>query len=254
MLTVSSHELGTPEAVWSGWPALSDAPPLDLGLAAPACSRLLVVAPHPDDEVLAAAGLMRRAARQGLSIEIVAVTDGESSHPGWRGGPRRLAEHRATETATALRRLDLDLDVPVERLGLADGEVARREPHLVSRLTTLLDRSAACVAPWRHDGHPDHDATGRAAAAAAGMTGATLVEYPVWAWHWATPSSGLPVERLRRLDLTDADVRAKGSAIDAFGSQTRPRPEAPEDDVVLPAAVVARFRRRFETFFVDGPS
>ena len=42
------------------------------------------------------------------------------------------------------------------------------------------------AAPWRHDGHPDHEAVGRAAAVAARRTDARLVEYPVWMWHWGT--------------------------------------------------------------------
>ena len=44
-----------------------------------------------------------------------------------------------------------------------------------------------CAATWRGDGHPDHEAVGRAAATAVERTGAVLVEYPVWMWHWALP-------------------------------------------------------------------
>jgi hypothetical protein len=37
----------------------------------------------------------------------------------------------------------------------------------------------------RGDGHPDHEAVGRAARSAARRTDAILLEYPIWMWHWA---------------------------------------------------------------------
>src|SRR5438552_16950163 len=40
--------------------------------------RLLVVAPHPDDEVLAAGGLMARILRQPGTVHVVVATDGEA--------------------------------------------------------------------------------------------------------------------------------------------------------------------------------
>ena len=42
--------------------------------------RVVVVAPHPDDEVLAAGGLMRWMACRGREVLVVGVTDGEASH------------------------------------------------------------------------------------------------------------------------------------------------------------------------------
>jgi LmbE family N-acetylglucosaminyl deacetylase len=47
-------------------------------------------------------------------------------------------------------------------------------------------------APWRHDGHPDHDAAGRAATIASAAAGAPLLQYLVWAWHWADPEGDDP--------------------------------------------------------------
>jgi len=38
--------------------------------------RLLVLAPHPDDEVLAAGGLMGRVAREGGEVRVVSLTSG----------------------------------------------------------------------------------------------------------------------------------------------------------------------------------
>jgi len=248
VLTVSATDLGTPEPTWLAWPALRDAPPLTLGRALGPAGRLVVVAPHPDDEVLAAAGLMHHAAAEGHTVEIVAVTDGEASHPGLPGDRTRLAARRRRETTAALA--CLGLDPVVHHLGRPDGRVADDEASLAEHLSDVLDHTTTCVSPWRHDGHPDHEATGRAALTACRRTGATLVEYPVWAWHWATPPTGMPASQLRRLDLPPAVRAAKKDAIDRFHTQTRPLDEAPTDPVVLPPAVLARFLRGFETFLI----
>ena len=105
---------------------------------------------------------------------------------------------------------------------------------------------------WRHDGHPDHDATGRAAALAASRTGAQLIEYPIWAWHRCTPAGGLPSDQLRRLDLAPADHVSKVDAIAAFTSQIHPLGDEPDDRAVLPPMVRARFERSFEIYLCEA--
>jgi LmbE family N-acetylglucosaminyl deacetylase len=241
MLTVSDVDLGTPESVWSSSPVLHGLAPLALVAGRP----LVVVAPHPDDEILGAAGLMLAAHDLGADIMVVAVTDGEASHPGtsWTGA--RLAARRRAESREALDRLGL-AGTEVVRLGVPDGGVAAYEQRLRDRLRELVPGDAYVATTWRGDGHPDHEATGRATAGAAAATGATLIEHPIWAWHWATPASGLPFEQAVRLDL-DEDVRlAKVGAIAAFTSQIAPMGPRPEEAAILPPAVRARFERPFE--------
>jgi LmbE family N-acetylglucosaminyl deacetylase len=237
---------GTSEADWMACTDLTAAPTIALRVH----GRVVVVAPHPDDEVLAAGGTMRRLARRGNAIVIVAVTDGEASHPRSATVSRaELSKRRAAERAVALHRLGLGASC-VHRLGCSDGGVAR-ERGLVERLATLLRGAAVCLAPWEHDGHPDHDATGRAVGVACERAGVRRMSYPVWAWHWATPgSSGIPWERVRRVALGAQDLAAKAAAIRAFRSQIHPLSPERGDGTVLPPSVLTRFRRPFETFFV----
>ncbi len=199
---------------------------------------------------------MRVLVDTGASVTVVAVTDGEASHPGSPVARGDLARVRRREAAEAQRRLGLA--APVVHLGLPDGGVARHEEAVARALHDVLDEDAICVTPWRHDGHPDHDATGRASAVAARRRGARHLEYPVWAWHWAVPAGDpardLPWAGGRRQDLPLTVQRAKGRAIDAFASQIAPLGDDPNGLVVLPAPVLARFRRPFEVFFetADG--
>lgn len=92
-------------------------PPATLDV--PAATRLLVIAPHPDDEVLGAGGLMQRVKSTGGAVRIVYLTDGE----GYPEGVKR-EEHVAAPTAKdflgygkARRHEARDA---LERLGLAD--------------------------------------------------------------------------------------------------------------------------------------
>lgn len=145
---------------------------LDQQLAArEAC--LLIIAPHPDDESLAAGGLIQRALRVGARVHIVFVTDGDNNP--WpqrlleariRIGPRereRWGTRRRGEAERALGELGAER-ATVHRLGWPDGGVTWK----------VVDETAAVMAQWRDlireiaptllvmpdlaDGHPDHSA------------------------------------------------------------------------------------------------
>jgi LmbE family N-acetylglucosaminyl deacetylase len=117
-------------------------------------------------------------------------------------------------------------------------------------LTALLSPGRWCLSTWRGDGHPDHEAVGRAAARACTTTGARLLEYPIWMWHWAQPGDrDVPWERAYRIDLPAASIAAKAAAITAFRSQIAPLGPAEADAAILPPHVLARFTRPFETVF-----
>ena len=230
---------GTDDARWLTWPAVARWPALTFPPGRP-----LVVAPHPDDEILGVGGLLAVLG----DAEIVAVTDGEASHPGSTvHTPAQLAGIRRAETAEALRRLGVTR-TPVVHLGQPDGGID--EHTLAVALIERLTPGRWCLATWRGDGHPDHEAVGRAAAAACAATGAHLLEYPVWAWHWAQPGDDrVPWERARRLDLPPAARRAKEAAVRAFPSQIDDLGPDPADAAILPPHVLARFRRPFEVVF-----
>ena len=42
-------------------------------------SRLLMIAPHPDDEALATGGLLQRAQAKGAQVYVAFLTDGENN-------------------------------------------------------------------------------------------------------------------------------------------------------------------------------
>lgn len=234
--------LGTSEVRWLPWLEQLAPPALDLS-AAP--SRVVVVAPHPDDEVLGCGGLIALLCAAGRTVELVSVTDGEASNPGGSLAPGELARRRTAETARAVARLG---EVARTRLQLPDGGAEALEPAV---LQALLDAGPAwLVAPWSGDGHPDHEAVGRAAETAAARTGARLLAYPVWAWHWAVPADRrMPWPQAVLVPLPAGARAAKTEAVAELTTQIAPIGPLPSDAPVLGPQVLARFARPYEIFF-----
>jgi len=235
---------GTPETAWAGQ-RLARLPELEIGSP----HRAVIVAPHPDDEILAAGGLLQRLSSAGTHLTVVSVTDGEASHPhSPTVTPTAMAERRVRERRDALDHLGLGA-ATVLRLGLADGAVADDTGDLVTRLRGLLGPGVVCLAPWDHDGHPDHDATGRAAATACALAGASLVGYLVWTWHWAEPGDRrVPWAAARRLALSGAELTKKRTAMRSFRSQIAALSDRPGDETILDAEMLAHFDRATEVF------
>jgi LmbE family N-acetylglucosaminyl deacetylase len=247
-LKVDDEHLGTSEAAWLSSQRISRLRPLPLSIH----RRVVIVAPHPDDEVFGAAGLLQNV--EGVEVHVVAVTDGEASHPGAASQGCDLRKVRTQESAEALYRLGRG-HVPVTRLGLPDGAVSDQSEGLIQYLRETLAPEDLCVAPWRHDGHPDHDACGRAAAQVTATMGTQLLEYLVWAWHWLEPETSLlPWQRCSILRLSRRQAARKRWATHAFVSQIKPLGGEPDQPPLLPASVVRRFWRPFEVFITGGPS
>lgn len=251
VLVVDDTHLGTSEEAWLARLERTRVKELE------PCSvrRIVVISPHPDDEVLGAGGLIEKALRERVLVEVVAVSDGESSHPASHSDVApRLAHVRAEESRVALRRLGGNESM-ISQLHLPDGKIAQHRRELDHALSNVLLPDDLCVAPWRADGHPDHNVTGEAALQASRNVGAKYLGYLVWAWHWAEPQGDdIPWSRCRRLDLGRRARARKRWAIEAFESQIKSIGPTADDAPILPAPVLRRFWRRFEIFIDETDS
>jgi LmbE family N-acetylglucosaminyl deacetylase len=234
-------EGGTPVEAWTQWDR--DFPELDID----DCPALVLVAAHPDDETLGLGATAATLSGRGITVQVVAVTDGEAAYPDDGDGRDDLAKLRRDELVAATERLGLPKPI---FLRMPDGEVASHQQRLTARLEALLagfDGGVWCAATWRGDGHPDHEATGRAAAAASRNVGARFVEYPIWMWHWATPDDeAVPWHRARRVSVTSNELAAKDAAMRCFASQL----ERGDGPPLLTQDVVARQMAVGEILFV----
>ncbi|MGN6634119.1 MAG: PIG-L family deacetylase [Oryzihumus sp.] len=248
-MTFSHDDPGTDERAWRAWGRLDLVPQLDWD----GVGHVVVVAAHPDDESLGCGGLIAEAARRGLAVDVVVATLGEASHPGSPTvTPKRLAQWRAGEVVVAVRQLAPQARVHLLRL--PDGQLSDHVATVRDAVVSHATPGCWVLAPWVGDGHPDHSAAAAGASEAASAVGATSLEYPVWAWHWATPADPrVPWGQLVRLPL-DAAVRdRKRKALAAHRSQTQPLSDLPGDEALLAPGFIAHFDRPHELFVASSP-
>lgn len=243
---------GTSLAQWQASSQLAVVPSISPHLLLPDGNRLVVVAPHPDDEVLMCGGWLAAMSGHEDRLLLVSVTDGDASHRGsflWPAS--RLRAVRPRESRQALACLGLDTErLQWLRLGLADSQVADSEARLAATLCDLLRPGDRVLTTWRHDGHCDHEAVGRACARAASQCAARLLEVPVWAWHWAAPNDArLPWLRARKMPVDPARLARKREAIAAHVSQLHPDPSTQAPPILSPAAL-ERLLQPFELIFL----
>lgn len=166
-----------------------------VGLPSP--ERVLVIAPHPDDETIGAGGTMALLAKGGATVEVVCVTDGEATI-GAPLAPTDIADRRTAEVAAACAVLGAN---PPTLLHLPDGSVAAHHDRLVEELTTLVERHQPqlVLAPWVLDRHRDHVAVALAVADVASDAPAEL-----WGYE-----AHVPLPPTRVVDVTEAIDRKR---------------------------------------------
>lgn len=238
---------GTSEGHWLGWLARARLEPAMLPVGARATGRRAVVlAAHPDDEVLGAGGLLRRLSRTGWQVDVAWASDGEASHPDSSALARvELARLRREESLAA--REVLGLRGTTTWFGLPDSALEAHEDALRDAAADLVSGADLVLAPWHGDGHPDHEACGRVALELAGRQGTPVWELPIWAWHWGGADElGPRWPHARVVHLDPDEQHAKAAAVQAFATQVHPLGEGPGDAPVLPPSVLARFSRPVE--------
>jgi LmbE family N-acetylglucosaminyl deacetylase len=124
--------------------------------------RLLVLAPHPDDEVIGCGGLVAQHLRERRAVRVVVTTDGTEAE----AVPDREAyrQTREDESHAALSILGDGFAVETEFLRIPDRRLAEHSELLTSRLALALTRFRPdlVVLPSPIEIHPDHAALARA--------------------------------------------------------------------------------------------
>jgi len=192
--------------------------------------RLLIIAPHPDDESIATGGLLQVALAAGAALRVVVLTDGDNNpwpqrwiEKRWRIGPAdraRWGARRREEARDAMRLLGV---VPADTsffglpdLGLtdvlmrADAEVSRRLDAEIAGFRPNL-----IVLPALSDRHPDHSAAFILVTQALAASGISRPRLLTFAVH------GVPDEGGTAVELSPAQRDLKRAAIQAHASQMR---------------------------------
>jgi len=187
-------------------------------------TRLLVVAPHPDDEVLAAAGLIQRVLSVDGAVRVIFCTDGENNpwpqravEKRWRIRAEdrdRFGLRRRYEALAGLGSLGVGAEA-VRYLGLPDQGItpllrsASARPMLALGEEIEQWRPTLLVGPSLFDLHPDH--------AAMAMYLAAAIEHSMRdeVSQWTYLIHGRGPQKLKREDfrLTPGEMERKREAI-----------------------------------------
>ncbi len=111
---------------------------------------VLVIGAHPDDIELSCAGTVAKLVRQGRSVAMAELTEGELGTRGNRSIRRREAAAAARILGVSTRR---NLHIP-------DGRIELNRKNLLKVITLIRElRPSLLIIPHSHERHPDHEHT-----------------------------------------------------------------------------------------------
>jgi len=129
--------------------------------------KIIVFAPHPDDETLGCGGTIAKRISEGCDVLVVVMTDGRHAFLNIFGiasdpTPEELKEIRKEEVKRAVG----ILGVPEENLiflNFVDRTLENNEEKAEEKVAEILskNRPVEVYFPYKNDGHPDHRAACR---------------------------------------------------------------------------------------------
>lgn len=177
--------------------------------------KVLIIAPHPDDEVIGCGGLIARLVNEKHSPHIIIMSGGEGSHNGCCNTPKQdivVARRRLTRNALAV------LGVPVENiheLDYPDGSINTHNPETekLKDLIAKIKPDAIFVPHWG-EGWADH-VNARKIGIELVLDDTEVYEYCVWMWYYNV-WRGLDWRNAAILRMTSKEYERKLRAMDAY--------------------------------------
>ena len=208
--------------------------------------KTVIIAPHPDDEVIGCAGLIQALVEHGIPPHVIILTGGEGSHRGCCNTPQEtIVAERHQLTITAAQTLGLPLS-NIHCLEYPDGGVAF--PHAeTKKLKALLHQLSpnALFVPHNGEGWSDHTKVLGIVKELMKCHVVNIYEYCVWMWYYNVWS--LENKNARILKMTPAQHKRKLLAIEEYT-----KPLAPCGNPwsgVLPKAFLKAARWNRELYF-----
>lgn len=129
--------------------------------------KVLIFAPHPDDETFGCGGTIAKKISEGYEIFIIVMTDGRYAYLKVLGvesdpTPEELREIRMQEVKRALKILGVP-ENNIIFLDFIDGTLNVNEENVENRIVEILKelKPHEIYLPSKRDGHPDHRAASK---------------------------------------------------------------------------------------------
>lgn len=188
--------------------------------------RIVIVAPHPDDEIIGCGGLITRLISQGNSPHIIIMTGGEGSHNGCCDTPKKdIVNARRHLTRNALAILGLSAKY-LHELNFKDGNINSDDAEVESlkRLITEINPQSIFVPHWG-EGWRDHINTAKLIRniinSSSILTKPKVWEYCVWMWYYNV-WRGLDWKNCYKVAMTKEELSRKRVAMQAYISPLAP--------------------------------
>lgn len=208
--------------------------------------KIIIIAPHPDDESLGCGGLIARLCAENNPPHIAVLTGGG-------GSLRERSDISETEVVNARRKLTLDsanqLGLPkgnIHFFDFKDGDIGAHSESEMSRLRIMINDLSPdnILVPHNGEGWPDHLAA-RDIGIELAPENASVWEYCVWMWYYNVWR--LDWKNAAVLRMSDTEHSAKLRAVDAYVKPLAPC-GAPWSGV-LPKPFLKANRSRTELYF-----
>lgn len=213
--------------------------------------KIIVFAPHPDDETLACGGTIVKKIQEGYEVYVVVMTDGRHSHDLVLGlkepPPEAIAKIRAKEVKEATAILGVQSDNLI-LLGFEDSNLKQYVAKAKERTVQILDeiRPVEVFVTYRDDDSEDHRAAYQIVKDSIREANllTRLYEYPVW--DGKIPRSGLKVLVMN----VRKELGTKIKALSKYKSQiSKCFPK--QKEAVLSEDFVKSFCSDSETFYAE---
>lgn len=163
----------------------------------PLSDRTVIIAPHPDDEVIGCAGVIQALVERGTPPHVIILTCGEGSHRGCCDTPAEeiiAARHQLTLKAAATLGLP---ESHIHCYHYPDGGVVLEHSE-TERMQVLLSElnPQSVFVPHRGEGWSDHLQAAEITKHLLKGQDVSIYEYCVWMWYY----------NVWRLDFRDARV------------------------------------------------
>lgn len=151
--------------------------------------RIVVFAPHPDDETFGCGGTIAKRLSEGYDVLIVIMTDGRYAFRDVLGiefdpTPEELKNIRKDEVRRAARILGMREENLIF-LDFVDGTLTENEEKAEDKVVEILSKynPDEVYIPYKRDGHVDHRATYRIVSGAIKKLGKKITKYQYQITH-----------------------------------------------------------------------